>query len=123
MTTSPLDRKGHGGRARPKATPIVAAVTGATSGIGAATVRVLAGRGIPVVATGRRRDRLDQLERELIASGAEVVPLPGDLARDDLVPDLAAAARAHWGQNPSVFVLCAGMGLPGTILSSDSACW
>jgi serine 3-dehydrogenase len=42
-----------------------AIVTGATSGIGEATVRVLAGSGWQVIATGRRADRLGALADEL----------------------------------------------------------
>ncbi|MGI4730985.1 MAG: SDR family NAD(P)-dependent oxidoreductase, partial [Janthinobacterium lividum] len=40
-------------------------VTGATSGIGEATVREFAGAGWHVVATGRRADRLDALASEV----------------------------------------------------------
>jgi NADP-dependent 3-hydroxy acid dehydrogenase YdfG len=43
-------------------------VTGATSGFGAAACRRFAGAGARVIATGRRRDRLDALKKELGAS-------------------------------------------------------
>src|SRR5580700_7861012 len=43
----------------------IAFITGATSGIGAACARRFAAEGAKVVATGRRKERLDELAREL----------------------------------------------------------
>ena len=40
-------------------------ITGATSGFGEATARLFAANGWRVIITGRRRDRLDALKREL----------------------------------------------------------
>ncbi|MEI7422411.1 MAG: SDR family NAD(P)-dependent oxidoreductase [Prolixibacteraceae bacterium] len=45
----------------------IALITGATSGIGAATSHLLAANGFDLILTGRRNKRLVQLENELIA--------------------------------------------------------
>lgn len=62
-----------------------AVVTGASSGIGAATARRLAAEGYDVVAAARRRDRLDALCAE---TGARAVTL--DVTSADSVAALAA---------------------------------
>jgi NADP-dependent 3-hydroxy acid dehydrogenase YdfG len=63
-----------------------AVVTGASSGIGAATARRLAAEGYEVVAAARRRDRLDALAAEI--PGIRAVTL--DVTSDESVAALAA---------------------------------
>ncbi|MFY9263507.1 MAG: SDR family oxidoreductase [Arcanobacterium sp.] len=64
-----------------------ALVTGATSGIGEATVRALVADGYQVIATGRRVERLEKLSAEL---GCEIVA--GDLSTDEGVAAVAEYA-------------------------------
>ena len=64
-----------------------AVVTGASSGIGAATARLLAAAGYRVVCAGRRTDRIEALAAEV-----DGVAVPCDVTRDDDVSRLAAAA-------------------------------
>ena len=63
-----------------------ALVTGASSGIGAATVRVLTGRGMTVHALARREDRLKDL-----ADATGCIPLALDLRDRDAIHDRLGA--------------------------------
>lgn len=72
----------------------VAVVTGASSGIGAATARRLAGEGFHVVAAARRADRLATLIEEIRRSGGQATAVPADVTSDAQVADLTAAATA-----------------------------
>jgi NADP-dependent 3-hydroxy acid dehydrogenase YdfG len=64
-----------------------AVVTGASSGIGAATARRLVQEGFEVIAAARRRDRLDSLRDEL---GEALRPVTLDVTSAESVASLAA---------------------------------
>ena len=83
--------------------PRRALVTGASTGIGADTVRLLRSRGWNVVATARREERLDALAVE---TGCE--PFAADLTVDDDVARLVEFATSRPGPPLSALVNVAG---------------
>lgn len=60
-------------------TGTVAVVTGASSGIGEATARTLAGRGASVAVLARRRDRLDILVATIKSAGGTALAVAADI--------------------------------------------
>ena len=81
----------------------VALVTGAASGIGAATVRAIAGacRGLALHTRGastETRDRLGKVAEAARAAGADILELYGDLAEIGVARDIVTRTIAHFGQ-------------------------
>jgi len=68
-------------------------VTGATSGFGEEMARKFARHGHKVIATGRRRDRLDVLTQEF---GDAVLPIALDVTSKASIADALAALPAEW---------------------------
>src|SRR5215471_15596068 len=68
-----------------------AVITGASSGIGAATAQRLAGQGYHVVLAARRLDRLSQVADRIAAAGGTVEVHAVDVAKRTQVASLAAA--------------------------------
>ncbi|WP_242150753.1 SDR family NAD(P)-dependent oxidoreductase [Sphingomonas sp. BAUL-RG-20F-R05-02] len=84
-----------------------ALITGATSGIGAATVRELASAGWHVVATGRRADRLEALAAEV----GELVHVAAFDVRDEAAFEAALAALPAPFSDIDLLVNNAGLAL------------
>jgi NAD(P)-dependent dehydrogenase (short-subunit alcohol dehydrogenase family) len=76
----------------------VVVVTGASAGVGRATVRAVARRGARIGLLARGRDELEAAEREVEAAGGEAIVLLADVARHDQVD--AAADRVERAFGP-----------------------
>lgn len=73
-------------------------VTGASSGIGAATAERLAADGQHVVVGARRRDRLDELVERITAAGGSAQAVDLDVTSSDVHRDVVDAVVAEHGR-------------------------
>ena len=90
----------------------VAIVTGASSGIGAATARLFAARGLRVILVARRQDRLEQLAGDIRRAGGSAEALPADLSDQSERERVFNHVEAEYGQ-VDVLVNNAGVGWYG----------
>jgi short-subunit dehydrogenase len=90
----------------------IAVVTGASSGIGAATARKLAGQGLHVILVARRRERLEQLAAEIRLLSGKVEIIPADLSDESERQRVYDQVEAEYGQ-ADVLVNNAGLGWYG----------
>jgi NADP-dependent 3-hydroxy acid dehydrogenase YdfG len=100
----------------------VVAITGASSGIGEATARLLAERGAAVVLGARRTERLDHLARDIRDRGGRAIACATDVTRRGDLERLVGQAVAEFGRL-DVLVGNAGIARIGPVSDLDVDGW
>jgi short-subunit dehydrogenase len=88
---------------------MVAVITGASSGIGEATARLLADKGCRVILLARDKSRLDALAAVIQSSGGRADVYPVDLANARAIESIASAILAEV-EIPDILINNAGAG-------------
>lgn len=101
----------------------VAIISGGTSGIGRALVEGLLADGYRVGFSARHQSGIQRTLTALHASHERLVGIVGDAVKPDHATVLFEAAFRAFSAWPSLFVVCAGHGLPGTLTGSDLRRW
>jgi NADP-dependent 3-hydroxy acid dehydrogenase YdfG len=76
----------------------VVVITGASSGLGEATAKILSAQGATVVLGARRQDRIQALAKELAGSGGKALAVATDVADRGQVTNLVGAAVEAYGR-------------------------
>ncbi|MBW4329779.1 SDR family oxidoreductase [Stakelama sp. CBK3Z-3] len=100
----------------------IALVSGADSGIGFETARMLLQEGVRVAITDQDEDKLEEARASLEPLGS-VIAVPCDVTSTDAVTALYAAVREALG-DPDILVNCAGVtGATGDFLDVKDSGW
>lgn len=91
-------------------------ITGASSGIGEATARLLAGKGANVVLGARRADRLEKIVKDITEAGGRAESKVLDVTKRQSNEDFVSFAKDRFGQVDVMF-LNAGL-MPNSPLSA-----
>jgi NADP-dependent 3-hydroxy acid dehydrogenase YdfG len=100
----------------------VALVTGASSGIGAATALALAEQGAGVALVARRTDRLEELSDRIRGNGGTPLALTADVSREEAAREAVERAVAELGRL-DVLVNNAGVMLVGPLVDAPIEEW
>ena len=100
----------------------VALITGASSGIGAATATALAEQGAAVALVARRKDRLDSLAASITAAGGRALVVEADVSDRAEVERAVAETVAEFGRLDTV-IANAGVMLLGPVEDAPVEEW
>jgi short-subunit dehydrogenase len=92
----------------------VVIVTGASSGIGYATAKLLSEKGAKLSLVSRSKDKLEQLSKTLPDS----VAVPADMTKPDEVKEMVKHTMAHFGRIDAL-INCAGQGYDAPVERTD----
>lgn len=96
----------------------VVIVTGASSGIGAETVRLFARRGWRVVLAARSTEIIDQMAQEIEERGGQALALTTDVTVNEDITALVQLTKERFGR-VDVLVNNAGRGMVGAVAELD----
>jgi NADP-dependent 3-hydroxy acid dehydrogenase YdfG len=105
-----------------KLTGAVAIVTGASSGIGEATARLLAEHGASVAVVARREDRLNTLVAEIEAAGGSALAVIADITLRPHAEQAVQTVVDRFGRL-DILVNNAGLMLLGSVVDQDVDEW
>lgn len=100
----------------------VALVTGASAGIGAATVQRLLAEGLRVVGCARRKDKLQAVLSAADPTGERSLAVEVDLRDEAQILSMFQTIRDRWG-GVDVLVNNAGLGHNASLLYGETALW
>jgi NADP-dependent 3-hydroxy acid dehydrogenase YdfG len=100
----------------------VAIITGASSGIGEATARALAGLGVKVAVAARRKDRLDSLVARITESGGSALAIEADVTEKAACDRIIQRVQDEWGK-VDILINNAGVMLVGPALDAPIEEW